>query len=130
MTPEQVLDAVDTEMSGRFRWGVRDCCTAAGKAFRRLHGFDPMAGVTYADKAEARALVEARGGPLGMMRSVLLPQGFREGVMRPGSVGLVLTGCAAGFSAAVCIRPGDWAVKAPRGWGIVHEVAEAWSCES
>ena len=125
VTPERVMAEVERIMAQPFAWGPCDCCSAACDVFAALWGVDPMAPVRgYSGALSAHRLM-ARHGGLGGLADVLarcagLCDGHRTG-------GLALS-CFPGRrqSLLICIQPGLWAGKSPRGIAMVRAAAKGW----
>lgn len=120
------MAAVEHHMGGRFVWGVCDCARAAGAVFADLHGVDPtadLAGV-YDDATGAARL--SREGMAAAAQTMADQHGLRRVGAECGAIGIVLHDGRQ--SAAICIAPGQWAVKADDGFRVVKEALAAWSC--
>ena len=126
MTPDAATEAALDAMSGPFEWGGRDCCLAAALAFDLLHGIDPMAGLhhQYHDRRGAVALIRSSGGLAALCRVQALRAGLLPSVQVPGAIGLLAVGAVTGRALGLCIHPGLWAVKAPRGAAFVNLTPE------
>lgn len=122
MTPETVLEAVDTVMSRPFEWGRCDCVLAAAAVFARLHGVDPLAGVGRWSGHRDASRIMRRGGGLAAMAET---QASAIGLARGHAAG-GLAICADGRSLLVCIQPGMWAGKTKTGYAILRQAGCGW----
>lgn len=71
----------------RFVWGETDCIMSMCNHVMDVTGRDPAAPWrgAYSDEAGARAIYEAHGGPLGLVRHGMALAGFVEGEAVDGS---------------------------------------------
>lgn len=113
-------------MGGRFVWGASDCARAAGAVFADLHGVDPTADLAgcYDDARSAARL--ARDDMAAAAQVMADRHGLRPVGAECGAIGIVQHDGRQ--SAAICIAPGQWAVKADDGFRVVREALAAWSC--
>lgn len=130
--PSEAMAAAERSMSGRFRWGVSDCCTGACDAFEILWGVDPMAPLRgYRKGVEARAWIASFGG-FGPMVTTLTG---RAGLVtatngsRPGDLGHFVGWKPRQDALAICVG-GGWAIKSHTGLSIVKTgIVWAWRYE-
>lgn len=123
MTPEQVLEAVDTVMSRPFEWGPCDCCSAACDVYAALWGLDPMAPVRtqYTNLRGAASLIRESGGLPALAQRLADQAGLIEG---DAVGGLALS--TEGRSLLICITPGQWAGKTEGGFAILQTAWKGW----
>jgi hypothetical protein len=109
-----------------FVWGVSDCCTAACDVFARLHGIDPMAPLRgrYASRAEAMALIRARGGWRAMADALAREAGLTRSGWAVGALGLAAG--REGAALVVGLPCGSWAGKIDGGYATSRKVVAAW----
>lgn len=132
VTPEAALGVVMAHMTRRFAWGA-DCCTAASDAFQALHGVDPMRGVRGGYRCEMGAMRFAlrRGGFAAAVADAVARNGLVTVAEQPGALGLVRADGMFGAALALCVQPGEWAVKSSDGFSIVrsHEMCWGLPCQ-
>ena len=121
------MAAVMRHMSGRFQWGVADCCVSACDIFRDLWGVDPMGDLrgAYGTGAEARSLIS---GGLTWVAMEMARKAELEPVysLTPGAIGVLEDRKR---PSALVICTGDrWAQKSLTGVGFVagKAVYRAW----
>ncbi|WP_372836797.1 DUF6950 family protein [Puniceibacterium confluentis] len=118
ITAEDVVNAATDAMGGPFGWeGASDCSVTACDAFLSLTGIDFGAGLrgTYSTRAEALALIRARGGFLAMWRAQAVRCGLVPGAEQSGSIGVVSADGVTFRTLGLCVRPGLWAAKSQSG---------------
>ena len=132
-TEEAALNAAMDAMRGAFAWGGCDCVTAAGRAFRALHGVDPLGDLAgrYSGPRGALRMAREAGGAEAWCERWFARAGLR-GVAkpRPGDLALVDAGGPFGAALGLCVGAGV-AVKAAQGMTIttMRPVA-GWTCRS
>jgi hypothetical protein len=107
-----------------FAWGTADCATFAAQCVHAVTGRHPLAGLTWANKRQAFAVLQRLGGLRAATSSVLgTPQPTSAAMPRLGDVGLH-TGQG---GPALCVWCGArW--MAPHRTGLVAvQPAEFWS---
>lgn len=58
-----------------FHWGAHDCCTFAAACWRARTGADALAGLVWADEADAARLIKRMGGLRAAVESRIGPAG-------------------------------------------------------
>jgi hypothetical protein len=133
VTPAAVLASVERIMQRPWDWR-RDwnCLGDAADVFRSLWGVDPVPGLrglsqTYGG---ARRLVRGAGGMAALVERECRTSGLAKCAAVPGAIGMVptLAPGSGGVAAMVCVRPGLWAGKAPRGFTFIAHDGEGWAC--
>jgi len=128
--PRDVVEAVDSVMSGPIVYGQSDCCRSADAVFVRLWGVRVMPAVEYASWRQACRAMLKRGVSLaGAVEAAALRAGLLPCHAHPGALGIVAGADAPPFGdvlPAICICPGKWAVRTDSGWGVVPSSIEAW----
>jgi len=118
-------------MAGRLERGTHDCLTAACRASQALHGRDPLAAGLphYRTYTGALRILRAAGGILDWSDAHFTAAGMtRTDNPGPGDLALIETSRAKGGATfGLCIRPGEYAVKAASGLAIAGgDILGAW----
>lgn len=124
--PTLVARLVESHMGGPFIWGVSDCCMGPANVFADLTGVDVLEGMRLCYPARdkvMRAVLEA-GGALTYVGRHLADLGLTEIAEAPGALGVAVM--SRGFHGAVCLMPGQWAIKAKEGFTVVRSVHAIW----
>ncbi|WP_353472319.1 hypothetical protein PVT71_13590 [Salipiger sp. H15] len=127
ITAEEVVAAAFDAMAGPFGWdGASDCSATACAAFETLTGLDLMRGLrgAYGTQAEALALIRARGGFLALWSAQAALCGLAAGAPETGAIGVIRTETMAGRALGLCVRPGLWAAKSPKGAALTPAIME------
>lgn len=73
--PERLAEFIEARREASFEWGVNDCCLFAADAVLEITGVDLAdREARYSTEEEAEALLEARGGLVGLLAAT----GLRE----------------------------------------------------
>ncbi len=123
LTPDRIMDVAAEVMSGAFRWGRNDDCTAACEVFRRLHGIDLLDGLRWGTAMEAGRLMYRAGGLDAMASRRARALGLRPGTTAPGEIGISLSG----KSLVVTLGQGFVIGKARDGMAIIEGARKTWS---
>lgn len=132
LTGDDVMRAAQAAMMRPWVWGEADCCTSVCDMVIALFGHDPMDDIRGAyDSAEgADALIGAYGGFLGIASAMARSVGWLpvSGPVWPGDVGVTAPGVHQPDrrALAMCVGPGAWVCKSPRGLTVVREVDRCW----
>jgi hypothetical protein len=132
VTPAAVLACVEGVMQRPWDWR-RDwnCLGDAADVFRSLWGVDPVPGLRRLSQTYggARRLVRGAGGMAALVEREFRASGLGKGAAVPGAIGIgpTLTEGFGGVAAMVCVKPGLWAGKAPRGFTFVAYDGEGWT---
>lgn len=130
-----LLAVVEGIMSRPWDWR-RDwnCLGDAADVFRSVWGVDPVPGLrglsqTYGG---ARRLVFGGGGMAALVEREFAAVGLVKGPAVPGAIGIgpTLSPHFGRQAAMICIKPGLWAGKGPRGCSFVSFDGEGWTCPS
>ena len=122
-------DLLARHFGGEFRWGRKDCCTAACDAFAELWGIDPMASLRgrYRTRREALALIAEHGG-MGTLASELARDARlmsrAPANARAGDVALMVVDGRAALGIAV--GDGFFAAKGPSGLTVLRTALTCW----
>ncbi len=119
-------------MAGRLERGTHDCLTAACEASQALHGRNPLAAGLphYRTYTAALRILRAAGGILNWSNAQFAAAGMtRTDNPGPGDLALIETSRAKGGATyGLCIRRGEYAVKAATGLAIVRGgIIGAWA---
>jgi hypothetical protein len=124
VTPDMVVQAITEEMDGPHDWRVNCCARSAGRAFARLWGFDPAAGLTYGTEREARRFFN---GLRGNIVHFAAERGLTPCLPVPGAIGKVsLPGHRWPWVVGICIEGRRWAAKGKDGFVIFESDADSW----
>lgn len=98
--PEKLAEFIETRRETAFAWGSHDCCQFAAGAVEAVTGTNPAAAWTYANEAEAQALIAAAGS-----LEALVTQAMGEPVhpSRAGRGDVVLAELENGPTVGVCV---------------------------
>lgn len=124
--PTLVARLVEAHMGGEFIWGVSDCCMGPANVFADLTGVDVLEGyrVAYPKREAVLQAMDRAGGALAYASAQLRACGLQEIGEAPGALGVAVT--ARGFHGAICLMPGQWAIKAQQGFTVVKAVHAIW----
>lgn len=129
-------DGVNELRTRTFAWGDNDCCTGAAFLIYEITGVDIAAGFrgTYSTQAEAEAILEAVGGMVALVQSVVGPLGWtrtRPSFARRGDLVVRILPETGKPSLGVCL--GRDAVFPAVGGGVaffpMNECKTAWRVE-
>lgn len=122
-------DLLERHFGGEFRWGVRDCSTAACDAFAELWGVDPLAPHRdrYRTRAEAKALIAEHGGELRLAGATCRAAGLVHRWPEETRAGdLALLHLHDRKVLGLAIGDGWFAAKAPGGRAAVRSAIGCW----
>jgi len=131
MTPQAALNAALCHMRQPFAWGLRNDCTVACVAFEALHGVDPLEGCVahYKTAMGAARILKRAGGYLEWCRATF--DLIETGTPQAGDLALVGSSDAFGAALAICVNPGEYAMKSEAGMVIMRtKHLGAWKCHS
>jgi len=123
------LAAVMRYMRRPFAWGLRTDCTVACVAFEAIHGVDPLEEcmARYMTALGAARIIKRAGGYLEWCRATF--DLIETGTPQTGDLVLIKSADAFGAALAICVSPGEYAMKSEAGMVITRaKHLGAWQC--